>query len=1518
MKGRGNKQESEKKNTKPFKTMNNETYVPILNWSSNFTENNLRVWKEQMSMYAMREYGHLGLLFDEDDYYEPPEVEPPEMEDGSDPFSEENDPHGLRLEDYKSQIKERRAAIAKLEANKIPLYAFMMTKISSQSKTALMREPTWEQIDANKDALALWLLIQTTHLGGNGGNGGTRVIPGETDRLLYKNLESTKQGETENLSTYLRRFQCALECYDGAEINQPADPIKVALFIENLHDHRFKYFKSKLKNDYHQNGIDYPESLNDAFRRASDWELDNPHRVSTSSWSSKTSVSYHVNMEGGRGRGRGRGRRNFTSSDQPKEPPKCYFCEKTGHVIRNCEKYKAAKSTINNERDSDSNVINESRHAVMALSVAIDSNVFKNVEVPLHQSHLMQTKPTGPDDVLLDSQSQDHIFQNHKLLHDIKPMREVMTVHGQVCDADFSTNHAGRFMSIKRKVYVSDQASANLLSLSQIEKECQVEFRGGLFQVTLSDGSLLIFRNINDLYICNIPSDVIAPDTHHTRSNSLSYFTKSNNHDAAEVLIKKLGYPSDKSVVKALQSGSIHNSPCTSADIYSMRRTVGPALPALKGKSTKKKLKLPHCEELQPLITKSQELHVDIMQCEGLSFLISVSRPMDLTLSTKVDSNKSKDVKKAVKNQVDLLRAKNFEVSIVHSDGGLRSLHDFILSLHINHQICAAGAHIPIVERKIRVIKERMRTILFSLPFLLPNSLMPYLVTFVTRTINMVATSNSENQLSAFENFLGRRINYNVDLRIYFGMYCQVLVANIDNSLEQRTTGAIALTQTNSTDGAALFYDLNTKKIIRRNIWTELKTPQDAIDRMNMIAMEEKAPPTKNPKISVGSDMRGIDEVPLEEETPEVLPPRDSEMIPQNRTVVEIDPTSHNPTDSEDSDSDYAPSDHSDIDFVADFEEDANALVDDATHSEMESRPSEVFATPPSAEPEPEPPPHQTPSSHERRYPERLNRGWNSAIFGYLTKSKKFLQSFGKKGEEAINLELSNMLKKGVFHPVHLKTLSNDEKRGIIPSFIFLKQKYKPSGELDKVKARLVAGGNHQDKSMFPDTSSPTADINHIFIEVTLAAARRYFVASADIGAAFLNADMNEPVHMYLDKRTTALLTKMYPEFVPFVNESGKVLVKLDKALYGCIQSALLWYKCLAEALCEFGFTPNYYDECIFSITVKDGECTIIVYVDDLLILSNNQELVESVISHLQRKFGEINVNRGDTHSYLGMEFYFHDGEVNITMKGYIEKLLNDHNVKGTSSTPAGNDLFTLTDEPVLPPYEQKHMHSSVAQLLYLSTRVRPDILLPVNFLSTRVNKFDLNDKSKMDKVLRYLNDTKDLGLVLKCPDAEQLEVTTSADASYGVHPDGKGQSGMLTSLGIGAISSSTTKQKIVAKSSSEAELIASSDGVSHLIKINNYLQSRNYNVKQLSLMQDNLSTQSIIKNGVKSAKRMRHLNIRYFFVKQYVEEHNIKVNYIKTSDMVADIFTKPLQGEQFLRLRDKVLGLMPMYEESE
>ena len=114
---------------------------------------------------------------------------------------------------------------------------------------------------------------------------------------------------------------------------------------------------------------------------------------------------------------------------------------------------------------------------------------------------------------------------------------------------------------------------------------------------------------------------------------------------------------------------------------------------------------------------------------------------------------------------------------------------------------------------------------------------------------------------------------------------------------------------------------------------------------------------------------------------------------------------------------------------------------------------------------------------------------------------------------------------------------------------------------------------------MFPNISSQTADINHIFIEGSLAAARNDETASADVGAAYLNAKMKDKVLMSLDRTTTRHLVEIYPEFKKFINDKGKITVVLNKALYGCIQSALLWYECLKETLTEIGFTPNFYDQ---------------------------------------------------------------------------------------------------------------------------------------------------------------------------------------------------------------------------------------------------------------------------------------------------------------------------------------------------
>ena len=111
-------------------------------------------------------------------------------------------------------------------------------------------------------------------------------------------------------------------------------------------------------------------------------------------------------------------------------------------------------------------------------------------------------------------------------------------------------------------------------------------------------------------------------------------------------------------------------------------------------------------------------------------------------------------------------------------------------------------------------------------------------------------------------------------------------------------------------------------------------------------------------------------------------------------------------------------------------------------------------------------------------------------------------------------------------------------------------------------------------------------------------------------------------------------------------------------------------------------------------------------------------------------------------------------------------------------------------------------------------------------------------------------------------------------------------------------------------KSSTEAEIVAASKAGSELLGLSNFLFFQT-NVQQLpTLYQDNVSCMKILLNGLKSSNRTRHLDIQFFWLADYVEKGLIKVEWVNSNDMVADVLTKPLQGEAFARARDKLLGI--------
>ena len=176
-------------------------------------------------------------------------------------------------------------------------------------------------------------------------------------------------------------------------------------------------------------------------------------------------------------------------------------------------------------------------------------------------------------------------------------------------------------------------------------------------------------------------------------------------------------------------------------------------------------------------------------------------------------------------------------------------------------------------------------------------------------------------------------------------------------------------------------------------------------------------------------------------------------------------------------------------------------------------------------------------------------------------------------------------------------------------------------------------------------------------------------------------------------------------------------------------------------------------------------------------------------------------------------------------------------------------------------------------------------------------------------RVLKYLNGTKSIGLTLGGDGP--IEVMSYIDASYGLHENGKSHSGMSMSItGLGSVLAKSQKQKLTAKSSTEGEIIALSDMSSDALGMRQFLIHQGYSeMGAVTIGQDNQSAMLMMNRGRTDLSRTKHIDIRYFYLKDRIDDNQVKLAYVPTEDMVADILTKPLQGSLFMKLRNRLLG---------
>jgi hypothetical protein len=534
--------------------------------------------------------------------------------------------------------------------------------------------------------------------------------------------------------------------------------------------------------------------------------------------------------------------------------------------------------------------------------------------------------------------------------------------------------------------------------------------------------------------------------------------------------------------------------------------------------------------------------------------------------------------------------------------------------------------------------------------------------------------------------------------------------------------------------------------------------------------------------------------------------------------------------------------------------------------------------------------------------------------------AKRGMKLFGERAVAAMFKEFAQMDNgavdgKPVFAPQDYSKMTNDEKLKTLEAVNLIKEKRDGT-----IKGRSCANGSKQRKYLKEGESvaSPTVSTEANLSTLVIDAFEGRDVAVYDVPGAFLQSNIphGKVLHMRLRDEFVDIMCQVNPDYIPFVitdKKGRKVLyIRILQAIYGCIESALLWYNFYVETLEKIGFKVNSSDRCVANKLINGKQCTITWHVDDNKLSHVDPKVVDLILNEVSKHFGDLVITRGKEHDLLGMKIKIRpDKKVEISMKPTIQKAINSfpEDLDGTVCSPAARHLWKTNDNSKALDKERSDIfHSISALLLFITKRVRPDIEPTVAFLTTRVSKSNVDDWQKLKRVLIWLKNTIDEPRIIGASSLKELY--TWVDAAYAVHDNMRSHTGGAMSLGYGVIHCRSSKQKLNTKSSTEAELVGSSDYMPYNIWNIMFWREQGFEFSRNLLLQDNQSTIKMLRNGRNSCTgNSRHIDIRYFFVHDRVKKGEVEVEYCPTDLMLGDYFTKPLQGKPFKRFWDIIMG---------
>jgi hypothetical protein len=512
----------------------------------------------------------------------------------------------------------------------------------------------------------------------------------------------------------------------------------------------------------------------------------------------------------------------------------------------------------------------------------------------------------------------------------------------------------------------------------------------------------------------------------------------------------------------------------------------------------------------------------------------------------------------------------------------------------------------------------------------------------------------------------------------------------------------------------------------------------------------------------------------------------------------------------------------------------------------------------------------------------------------------------GKAWEEARQAEWRNMVIHNVFGPPEEPPPGTK----VLKTGTVCRGTYR-NGELVKRKVRIVVKGFSQIPGLhFNETYAPVMRWESFRMLLAIGASRSAKIRQFDVKSAYLHGTMKEKVWV------------TQPEGF---EEPGKehLALPLLKALYGTKQGGNEWRKTLYEFMVQdLSWSCSNYDAAVYFKNWDDGTWAIVgFWVDDAITVGSEKRLFE-LEQAFREQFGISGDREADYILGTTIQQDAKSNSVYISQKDYIQNIAEKFEVQNCkpvrSPIPLGVDFSAISQ----PETEQEKEDAAklpyrelIGSLMFAAVVSRPDIAYSVNKLAQYSSNPSYSHWKIAKRILQYLYTTRNQSLRLGGGD---LSLHAYADADFaGDTDDRRSTGGYAVFLGQGAISWSSRKQSTVALSSTEAEYIALSEAAREILWIRHFLAELDIKYNEPTVIyEDNQGTIAFASNQ-RAIRRMKHIEVKFHFVRNLIETGIIQLEYKNTKDMIADLLTKSLSPSAHA-YHAQGLGLSPSKLEEE